>query len=413
MVDPVLFLQLFFVGQDKKDTSNISNSSYYKKDDFYNMVFDFFELSGIHLNEEEIEKIKTEINILKNDKALLLKQHRILKSKDTPVSYLSSTNDKIAFGRKLAELERIKSKIEELRSMRNNIATRRAKWSTTAKELRSLNRTIDCGELRCMDCDSTNILFSTNKKNSYTFDVSSVDMRSEIIDSIKDKIDSYTEELEKIDKLIFEAQEDMNTLMDDEEISLESIVAYKQDVFSASDAEEKLIEIENTLEILKNKLKSNSDDVNTKKEKQQELINNIVDIMKELYEEIDPSGNLTFDDLFTKKGEIYSGSEATVFHLIKLYAIQKVLGHDYPIIVDSFRAEDLSTRKENIVIDIYKRISNQTIFTTTLKDEELGKYNKRRDINHIDYIDHQPSKMLTDSYVNEFQKLIKNLSANF
>ena len=31
IVDPVLFLQLFFVGQDKKYTSNIAHNGYYKK----------------------------------------------------------------------------------------------------------------------------------------------------------------------------------------------------------------------------------------------------------------------------------------------------------------------------------------------------------------------------------------------
>ena len=38
IVDPVLFLQLFFVGQDKKDTSNISHAGFYNKADFYNMI---------------------------------------------------------------------------------------------------------------------------------------------------------------------------------------------------------------------------------------------------------------------------------------------------------------------------------------------------------------------------------------
>lgn len=38
IVDPVLFLQLFFVGQDKKDTSNISHAGFYNKADFYNML---------------------------------------------------------------------------------------------------------------------------------------------------------------------------------------------------------------------------------------------------------------------------------------------------------------------------------------------------------------------------------------
>ena len=56
IVDPVLFLQLFFVGQDKKDTSNISHAGYYNKSDFYNMLYDICDLSGLELDEDEIKK---------------------------------------------------------------------------------------------------------------------------------------------------------------------------------------------------------------------------------------------------------------------------------------------------------------------------------------------------------------------
>ena len=34
IVDPVLYVQLFFIGQDKKDTSNIANHGFYNKQDF-------------------------------------------------------------------------------------------------------------------------------------------------------------------------------------------------------------------------------------------------------------------------------------------------------------------------------------------------------------------------------------------
>ena len=134
--------------------------------------------------------------------------------------------------------------------------------------------------------------------------------------------------------------------------------------------------------------------------------------MNDTYQVIDPNGNLSFDGLFTKRDETYSGSEATVFHLVKLYAIYKVLGHTYPIVVDSFRAEDLSTPKEAIVIDLYSSIPNQVIFTTTLKTEELGKYDEMQNVHHIDYKDHIASKMLTSDYLSEFKQIMSSLSIN-
>lgn len=412
IVDPVLFLQLFFVGQDKKDTSNISHAGFYNKADFYNMLYDICDLSGLELDEDEIKKIKEQLAKLKSERELLIKQHKILKSQETPVSYLSAVSDKTTFSKKLSEMEKINSKIAELRKARNTAATRRASWETTLKELRSLNRTMESGELRCMDCDSTNISYSSSKKNAYAFDVSSIDMRNEIIASINEKIEAYTEEISKLASQISSAQDELQTLMSDEAISLEAIVAYKQDIFSASDAEAKIKEIDLETETLKNQLKISAGTTQSKKEQQLAILIAILNEMNAVYEAIDPNGNLHFDDLFTKKDEVYSGSEATIFHLSRLYALSKVLNHNYPIVVDSFRAEDLSTTKENIVLDLYKELSNQVIFTTTLKLEELGKYDARTDIHHIDYKEHAPSKMLSEVYVDEFCELLSSLSIN-
>ena len=84
--------------------------------------------------------------------------------------------------------------------------------------------------------------------------------------------------------------------------------------------------------------------------------------------------------------------------------------HDYPIVVDSFRAEDLSTVKEEIVLEISKAIGNQVIFTTTLKHEELGKYDSADGINHINYLSHFPSKILDGRYAKKFLNLLSSLS---
>ena len=74
-------------------------------------------------------------------------------------------------------------------------------------------------------------------QTSYSFDVSTVEMRNEIIHSISEKITAYVEEIQRLSAEICAEQERLQSLMDDEAVSLESIVAYKKDVFSASDAE--------------------------------------------------------------------------------------------------------------------------------------------------------------------------------
>lgn len=410
IVDPEIFLQLFFIGQDKKSTHTISNPGYYNKADYINMIYSYCGLGVSELSDEETTIVKKNVKQLREEKESLLKQYKILKSKKTAANYLSTISDKSAFDDKVRQLEKINDKIAELRKERNIAATRKAKWETTVKELRSLNRTIDCGELRCMECNSTNILFSTSKKSSYTFDVSSVDMRNEILDSMGEKISSYNEEIDKISSLISKEQEYLQEVMKDESISLESIVAYKSQIFDAASAEIRIKEIDVQIDQFNNKIQENDCSTKEQKENQKHLYEKIVSDMIDMYTTVDPNSNSVIDGIFTKKDEVFSGSEATVYHLSKLYAVQKNLLHDFPIVVDSFRAEDLSTPKEKIVIDLYKKITNQKIFTTTLKFEELGKYDKISEVNSINYIDHRPSKMLDTSYNQKFKNLLSDMS---
>ncbi|PAK33148.1 hypothetical protein CHI08_26280, partial [Peribacillus simplex] len=150
------------------------------------------------------------------------------------------------------------------------------------------------------------------------------------------------------------------------------------------------------------------------KEEQYNLLNAILNKMNENYELVDPLGNLEFDSIFTKKTEVYSGSEQTIYHLVKVYSLAKILDHSYPIVVDSFRAEDLSTDKEKVILDLFLKLNTQVILTTTLKSEEIGKYDKKEFnfINHIDYSNHSPSKILQSQFVDEFKKILMNFAIN-
>lgn len=375
------------------------------------MIYSILDLSEYKLDLDEIEQIKTELISLKDEKKALIKQYKILSSQKAPVQYLSTVSDRSAFEAKISKINNINSKITELRKARNLSANRKSKWTNTIKELKSLNRSIEVGELKCMDCNSKNIAYSTStKRQAYEFDVSTIEMRTEIINSIHEKIKAYTEEIEKYDDLIAKEQEKLHILMSDEEVTLEALLELKEQIFSASDAEKRILEIERKIGMLQSKLSISESSTEKNKIKRQTELTNILHEMNCFYKEIDPNGNLVFESLFTKKDEVFSGSEATIFHIVKMYALQKVLAHDWPIIIDSFRAEDLSTGKEKIVIEKYKQLNNQVIFTTTLKDQEMGKYDNRDDINHIDYKDHAPSKMLSSDYCEHFKQLISEFS---
>jgi len=410
IVDPELYYQLNFIGQDKKDTSNISNKGYYNKNDFFAMLFSFANVNSPVNKIENIDLAKRKINNLKDERKTLLKQHKILKSTNTAASYFSSVNDRVNFKSKIEKLEKIKDQILELIKSRNAALSRKSKCEITIKELRSLNRNIDSGELRCMDCDSPHISFNSSGKNSYSFEVSTPEIRSQILDSINEKINAYSEEIDVFTFEINKRQEEIKNILAQDEISLEVLVAYKEDVYNATDAEKRINDLDAEIQKLENAILSNQSDSEENVQKQQDLIKDITDLMKATYLIIDPSGNLQFDSIFTKSNQIFSGSEATVYHLVKLYSLAKSLNYSLPIIVDSFRAEDLSTEKELLVLDLFSKLDTQVIFTTTLKTEEVGKYNNMKKINHIDFSSHTPSKMLNENYLDKFKTLADSIS---
>lgn len=410
IADPELYYQLNFVGQDKKDTSNIANKGFYNKNDFFNMLYSFANIKTNVKTIENVDLAKRKISNLKDERKTLLKQHKILKSTSTAASYLSSVNDKLNFKSKIDKVEKVKDQILELSKSRNAALSRKSKCEVTIKELKSLNRTIDSGELRCMDCNSTHINFNSAGKHSYSFEVSTPEIRNQILESITEKINAYSEEIEGYTFEINERQEEMKNILEQDDISLEMLVAYKEEMYNATDAEKRINNLDAELMTLEDAIFSNENDSEEIILKQQELIKYITNLMNSTYFMIDPAGNLKFESVFTKSNQIFSGSEATVYHLVKLYSFAKILNHNLPIIVDSFRAEDLSTEKELTVLDLFSKLDTQVIFTTTLKTEEVGKYDELQTINHIDYSTHIASKILSKKYLEEFGKLTEDFS---
>lgn len=171
IVDPELFVQLFFVGQDKKVTYDIVNRSWYKKEDFYKLLYSIGGISENAATIEDVEKVKKKIKELKNERDILLKENKILKKNNTAFEFLSSTNDRAALESMLKDVERIKNKLINLKKERSNAVSRRTKNEIVLKELRSLNRTMKTGQISCMDCGSTHIAYES-ADSEFSFDIS-------------------------------------------------------------------------------------------------------------------------------------------------------------------------------------------------------------------------------------------------
>ena len=95
--------------------------------------------------------------------------------------------------------------------------------------------------------------------------------------------------------------------------------------------------------------------------------------MKDVRRTINESDSVEdYTDLFTTNNSPYIGSEATEFFLAKTYSLAKHIHHGLPIVIDSFRAEELSTGRKERVLPLFIDLPNQVIFSATLKGEEVG-----------------------------------------
>lgn len=409
IVDMELFFQLFFVGQDGKDTSTIFNSGYYHKDNFKDMICAFAENSEVALSTDELLQMKNQIKNLQARREEQLKLSEFYKTSTPAKEYLSRIQDQEAFRNRIHRLDEIIEKIGDVRKNRNKLATKRSLWNSTLKELRSLNRTIEVGELRCMDCDSTHIAYKGRGKNTYSFDVSTPEMRKQIIASIEERITIYNEEIERSDYEISSMQSQMDEIMSDENVTLESIIAYKNGFNSITEIEETVKTIDYNIEELKRKIKTGIKQTDDAKQAQKEFYQNVVEKMNDIKHQIDTESNQFYEDIFTRRGTVVSGSEETVYYISRLIAIAELTNHTCPIIMDSFRAEDLSTEKEERAISLFTYLNRQCILTTTLKEEEKEKYNDMQNINAIDYTGHQSNKILGKEHLKEFIELISAL----
>ncbi|WP_031492638.1 hypothetical protein [Succinivibrio dextrinosolvens] len=407
IVDPVLLFQLFFVGQDKKDSSNIFNAGYYKKEDFWSLIYaitgnnDYFNILAI--SEPEI---RNKIKLLSDEKKVLLEQNRILKKISPSLNLVFQVKENDDFKEKVKKIEKIRDRISTLKKTQNRALQRKTINENTLSEIRSLNHNNSLsGGVFCLECGSKRIgYFSRNK--SYSFDISDPEMRRNILEAIQDKIEAYQDEIDECTPQINELQKEMQNILKNEDISLEAVLLYKKDIIGSLDADSRIVQIDQEVNKLNNQLKEFKQSSLETKKRRDSLMAGILDTMNKFYKELDPYGSLKFDDLFSKKNSVYSGCESTEFYLSKLYSLAVILRHNFPIIMDYFRDGELSTEKEDIVIRKFEELPNQIIFTATLKDQEYGKYSSYKKINAIDYSKNKASHILNPSYVEQLKKLL-------
>jgi hypothetical protein len=406
LADLSLLFELFFLGQDKRNTSNLIVKGLNNKVDFLNMIYSLKGVSVTTENKYDIENLKSEKTSLESKIKSESKKITIIKSNPEIATFISSASNNLDFKNTSNQLTEIHKNIAELKKNRNREENRKIKLEALISELNSLNRSLNEGKVKCSDCGSDKIIFSNE---DFEFEVSNNFVRQNIIQSIKENISLKSDIISEFNNEIYKEQEQLNKLLDSTTPEAKNYILFQDDFTDSKEIDKIILQLQNELNVIENKLKNNETKIVSNKDAQKKIISDILVEMKRYYKKIDPEGLLVFEDVFTKNGETYSGSEGQEYYFCKLLALNNVLKHDFPIIIDSFREGELSSSKEDLMIEEFKKTNKQVILTSTLKKEEYDsdKYFNIDDLNVLDYSDLQDSKILQQIYVEEFIKLIE------
>lgn len=405
MVDFSLFYELFFIGQDNRSPSGLISKGQFNKADFKSMVFSKAGLMSNLQSDDDIEELKERIKSLKITLKTTRKKISIIRSNPDIAEIVSKTYDSEVVQRHIQIIKKLYESISEIKRSRQREINRKTKLEALISELRSLNMELTEGNIKCGECGSDKIVYS-NK--DLTFEVSNTKVRENILGSItksilqkQEIIDEYTDDLNqeqgKLKKELASSPPDF-----------QEMVVYKDHIVEEDNHDDEAFSLSNEIKAVETELDFKKNAVDDNKDAQKNLLVKILDEMMTIYKYIEPNGNLFFDDLFTKKGLTFSGSEEQEYYFSRLIALNNVLDHEFPIIVDSFRDGELSTQKENKMLTVYKELDKQIIITATLKTEEYSaqKYDDQEEINAIDYSSHNDCKIMQDTHSAAFVNLI-------
>ncbi|WP_415898023.1 hypothetical protein [Neptuniibacter sp. QD57_21] len=409
LVDLSLYYEIFFIGQDNRNPSGLISKGRFNKLDFKSMVYGIAGLSGNHLSIDEINNIKEEIKSLKIKQKDIRKKISIVRENPRIAEISSKFYDSESVQRKIRAISGINNDISKAKRTRQREINRRSRLEQLISELNSLNRELKEGDVKCADCGSDKIVYSNN---DLTFEISNLDVRQGIIRSIEYNISQKSEIIMDLSQDINNLQSKINEEMKYTPPNFKEIILYQDEAIKDVDYDEELFVVSNKIKQFESELRSFENITTDLKENRNGFDLKLLEEMNDLYRVVDPSGNLVFEDIFTKRGSTFSGSEGQEFYFCKVVALKKIVDHDFPIIIDSFRDGELSSSKEEKMLGIYKTIGGQVILTSTLKTEEYKneKYSKIDGVNSLDYSIHQGCKILNKRHSADFVDIISSFN---
>lgn len=406
LVDLSLFYQLFFTGQDRRNPSNIVNSGYYNKQDFANMLY---ALSGCLTLTESIEKLKSlraELRTCKSRIAVLSKRLTFYRDHPEIANVVSRTADRENMERERQEFQTLNDAISTMQKKRARLTNRRIKLENLISELNSLNTQLKTGEIRCQDCGSSNVVYVNG---DLSFELTNDLVRKNVLKSISDSIVLYTAEITELQQRIMQKQDELNLKIQRTPTPISDMLIYSDTIRTYSEDEKQLSDLHDKQDALEAEIELEQELQNTNAQMQGQIKERILASMNAFYKLIDPDGTQVFKDFFATKSMTFSGSEEQEYYFSRTLAIFWNLKHGFPIIMDCFRKGEISTKKEQFMIEEYQKTGTQVILSSTLKDEEYSSGTKYYDldgVNAINYEENPNSHILQSQYCNRFMSIV-------
>ncbi len=402
-----LYTQMAFIGQDDISSAKVT-AGQFNKSDFTEMLYAIAGLDRRELDSAEEAALKRRRDELKGQIKSLTKEASALKMRGTALSAISVTTDTRDMQEFLKELDSARVEVTDLRKARSRYLARLTKNQIVLDELNSLRRDVKAGKLVCLTCGSPSVGYRM-ADSDVIFDVTSPDMRTQIIDTLQERIDKIKADLDALGRDLRKAQNRLSSLISqNDEFSLADVVACKDDYLSEQEIDGKIQDAQRELDDVKDKLEADrlltSEVANQRKEFMDSLLGKM-DLARRTI-----SGNTQespYESLFSTKANVFSGSDSTIYFAARTYAIASEINHGMPIMIDSFRADDLSSDREDRLLDLFGKLTNQIVLTTTIKREEsavpdASKYEMDPRVHPIDYSGHELNKIMSAAYNKRF-----------
>ncbi len=404
LVDPCLFFELFFVGQDLRDPSS-TFSKYYNKTDFINLIYAIGDVGRKSLSSDEIKKLKDSIKSKRLKRSALKKElNRLNIDPEVSKTVLQSVNNE-ELKRRDEALRKVRSRVSELDRTLSREINRKYKLETLLMELNSLNRKIEVGSVKCGECGSDKIVYTSEE---FEFELTNSYVKNSIFKSIKDSIKLKDEIIDELIRNIEIEKKNLELEISSVPAELRDVILFRDQLGDGRKMDVEIAGIDRKIDNIQERLSSESGDNESNKKAQKALINKLISLMNKFGKEVDQSRAEDYSDIFAIKGQTYSGSEQQIYYFCKVMALQEYFRHDYPIVIDAFREGEISSGKESLMLDIFSRINNQVLVSATLKEEEYSteKYVTTDKINIIDYSKHIDNKILSEKMPEEFRGIL-------